>query len=87
VMDGMAAEVSFELPPTHLASFLVWEPKSFPFIVRRHLPSLIRHLIALVGEEGELEIMVDQEREKREKDYQREGRETDEGWRTQKRKV
>jgi hypothetical protein len=40
VLDGMAAEVSFELPPARFASFLVGEPKAFPFIVQRRLLSV-----------------------------------------------
>jgi hypothetical protein len=39
VLDGMAAEVSFELPPARFASFLVGELNAFPFIVRRRLLS------------------------------------------------
>jgi hypothetical protein len=41
VLDGMAAEVSFELPPARFARFLVGEPKAFPFVVRWCLLSVM----------------------------------------------
>jgi hypothetical protein len=64
--------MSFELPPAHFASFLVGEPKAFPFVVRRRLPSVTVLLGLLTGDEGGLEFMVVRGREKR-KGYQREG--------------
>jgi hypothetical protein len=39
VLDSMAAEVSFKLPPARFARFLVGEPNAFPFVIRRRLPS------------------------------------------------
>jgi hypothetical protein len=54
VLDGTAAEVSFKLPPTRFASFLVGEPKAFPFIVRRRFPSVMRLLVASDGDKGGL---------------------------------
>jgi hypothetical protein len=54
----MAAEVSFELPPLRVSSFLVGEPKAFPFVVRRCLLSVTGLLGVLAGDEGELEFMV-----------------------------
>jgi hypothetical protein len=58
VIDGMASEVSFELPPTRFTSFLVGEPKAFPFVVRRHFPSVTRILVASAGGEGESEFVM-----------------------------
>jgi hypothetical protein len=83
----MAAEVSFELPPATFAIFLVGEPKAFPFVIRRRLPSITRLIVALAGDEGGLEFMVVWDREKDGKCYGREGGETDEGWWTRKRKA
>jgi hypothetical protein len=62
----MAAEVSFKRTPTRFTIFLVGEPNAFPFIVRWHLPSVTRLLVASAGDEGESEFMVVQERENRE---------------------
>jgi hypothetical protein len=90
VLDGMAAEVSFELPPTRFTIFLVGEPNAFPFVIRWRLPSVMRLIVASAGDEGESEFMVVQEREKREKDCRREGGETDEGrgtWDTEEKGV
>jgi hypothetical protein len=86
VLDGVAAEVSFELPPIHFTIFLVGEPKAFHSIICWCLPSLTRLLVASNGDEGKSESMMVQERKKREKGYKREGGETDEGKRTRKRK-
>jgi hypothetical protein len=58
VLDDMAAKVSSELPPACFASFLVGEPKAFPFVVRRRLPSVTGPLEVLAGDEGELEFVV-----------------------------
>jgi hypothetical protein len=65
-LDGMADEVSFELPPARFARFLVWEPKAFlfdaPFVIHWRLPSVTRLLVALAGDEGVLEFMFVQEK-------------------------
>jgi hypothetical protein len=57
--------------PQHFTSFLVGEPKAFPFVVRRRLPLVTGILEALAGDEGESEFMVVRGREKR--GYKREG--------------
>jgi hypothetical protein len=64
VLDGMAAKVSSELPPARFARFFVVEPRAFPFVVRRRLPSVTGLLEALAGDEGESEFMVVWGREK-----------------------
>jgi hypothetical protein len=73
VLDGMAAKVSFELPPARFASFLVREPKVFPFVVRRRLLSVMGLLGVLAGDEGESEFMVVWGREKKEIGLQKRG--------------
>jgi hypothetical protein len=73
VLDDMGAEVSFELPPARFASFLVGEPKAFPFVIRWCLPLATGLLEGLAGDEGESEFMMVRGREKREKGYLREG--------------
>jgi hypothetical protein len=62
----MAAEVSFEMPPTRFARFLVGEPKAFPFVIRWCLPLVTRLLVASAGDKGESDFMVVQAREERE---------------------
>jgi hypothetical protein len=64
-MDGMAAEVSIELPPAHFTSFFVREKKPFPFVIRRRLLSVTGLLGVLAGDEGGLEFMVVRGREKK----------------------
>jgi hypothetical protein len=66
-MDGMPAEVSFEPPPAHFASFLVGEPKAFPFVFWQRLPSVTRLLVASAEDKGESESMMVQERENEKK--------------------
>jgi hypothetical protein len=88
VLDGMAAEVSFELITTRFIIFLVGEPKAFPFVIRRHLPSVTRLLVASTGDEGESKFMMVQERDRRDKKVTlREGGDTDEGWRSREIKL
>jgi hypothetical protein len=48
-MDGAATKVSFGLPPTHVTSFLVGEPKNLPRVVRWHFSSVMASLISLAG--------------------------------------
>jgi hypothetical protein len=62
----MAAEVSFELPQARFASFLVVEPKAFPFVVRRRLLSVTGLLGVLAGDGCDLEFMVVWGRERKE---------------------
>jgi hypothetical protein len=66
MLDGMAVEVSFELPPARFAIVLVGEPKAFPFVVRRRLLSVMGLLGVLAGDEGDSEFMVVRGREKKE---------------------
>jgi hypothetical protein len=73
----MATEVSFELPLARFTSFLVVEPKAFPFIFRWHLPSVVRLLVASAGDMVESGSMMVQKRKKRKrlpKRGQRDGR-------------
>jgi hypothetical protein len=66
VLDGMAAEVSFELPPARFSSFLDGEPNAFPFVAWRRLLLAPGILGVLAGDECDLEFMVVRGRERKE---------------------
>jgi hypothetical protein len=64
VLDGTAVEVSFEPSSTRFTSFLVGEPKTFPLVVRRCLPSLMGILVAPAGVMSE-SILVQERKHKK----------------------
>jgi hypothetical protein len=86
VLDGMAAEVSFELPPARFTIFLVGEPKAFPFVIRRCLLPVMGILGVLAGDEGNLVFMVVRGRKRENATKERAG-DTHKGWRTRRGKA